>query len=401
MMQIRNTQIMAGTITADRLSDNFNLPTNQLAEGANFLQKNGSVAMTASFNFGGFKGTNIAAPTVSSDAANKGYVDSVDAGNFKKDGSVAATGAFNLGGNRITSVADPVNPQDVATKNYVDLSAQGLTGKDAVRVATTANITLSGTQTIDGIALAIGDRVLVKAQTTFASNGIYVVASGSWSRSEDAYSGNQLKGGSFVFVQEGATQADTGWVVSTDGPINIGTTGINWVQFSSAGVILAGNGLTKSGNTLSVLVPASSGLTVNGSGVAVALDGATLTKTGTGLKLTDPGAGKIYVGNAAGAATAVSITGDATLSNSGVLTITGGLKGANFVNGETPTGAINGSNANFSLSSVPVAGSERVFYNGIRLKSGSGEDYTIAGSTITMIAFIPQSGDKVMVDYIK
>jgi hypothetical protein len=86
----------------------------------------------------------------------------------------------------ITGLASPTNDSDAATKGYVDALAQGIDAKASVVVATTANITLSGTQTIDGVAVSVGDRVLVKDQSTASQNGIYLCASSTWTRTTDA-----------------------------------------------------------------------------------------------------------------------------------------------------------------------------------------------------------------------
>jgi hypothetical protein len=149
----------------------------------------------------------------------------------------------------------PVNPTDIANKSYVDSVAQGLDVKSPVLVATTANITLSGEQTIDGV-LTSSSRVLVKNQSTQSQNGIYVSSSGAWSRSSDANTWNQLVS-AFVFVEEGTTQADTGWVCTVDPGGTLGTTPVTWAQFSGAGTYLAGTGLTLSGNTFSTQIQQS------------------------------------------------------------------------------------------------------------------------------------------------
>jgi hypothetical protein len=159
----------------------------------------------------------------------------------------------DLNSQRITGLADPVNAQDAATKSYVDAFAVGLDPKPSVRVATTASITLSSTQTIDGVSLSVGNRVLVKDQSTASENGIYVVSASAWSRSSDANTDAEVTAGLFTFVEEGTAHANSGWVLATDNPITVGTTDLSFVQFSGAGQIEAGDGLTKTGNRLDVV----------------------------------------------------------------------------------------------------------------------------------------------------
>jgi hypothetical protein len=166
------------------------------------------------------------------------------------DQMAAPTAAVSLNSQRITNLADPTSAQDAATKAYVDATSQGLDVKASVRATTTANITLSGTQTIDGVALVAGDRVLVKNQTTASTNGIYVVASGGWSRSADAATSAMVSPGLFTFVEEGTAAADSGFILTTDGPITLGTTGLSFTQFTGAGQITAGAGLVKNGNII-------------------------------------------------------------------------------------------------------------------------------------------------------
>lgn len=163
-----------------------------------------------------------------------------------------ATADVSLGGFKITSLADPTAAQDAATKAYVDSVAQGLDAKQSVKAATTANITLSGAQSIDGVSIVAGDRVLVKNQSTASQNGLYVAAAGAWTRATDMDTWAEVPS-SFVFVEQGTTQADTSWVVSSDAGGTIGSTAITWVQFGSASSYLAGNGLTLTGNTFDVV----------------------------------------------------------------------------------------------------------------------------------------------------
>lgn len=163
----------------------------------------------------------------------------------------ATTADFSMNGYKLTNLADPVSDQDAATKYYVDTVAQGLDVKASVVAATTANITLSGAQTIDGVSIVAGDRVLVKNQTTQADNGIYVAASGAWARSSDADTWTELVS-AYTFVEQGTTYADTGWVCTVNAGGTLGVTAVTWSQFSGAGTYLAGTGLTLSGNTFSI-----------------------------------------------------------------------------------------------------------------------------------------------------
>lgn len=134
-----------------------------------------------------------------------------------------------------------------------DRYASGYKQKEAVRAATIANITLSGTQTVDGVALIAGDRILVKNQTAAADNGIYVVAAGVWSRSSDfdAAGPGEIEQGAAIFVQEGVTQAKTGWSLSTAPPITVGVTPLTFIQYAGANSYAAGTGLNLVGNTFS------------------------------------------------------------------------------------------------------------------------------------------------------
>ena len=188
--------------------------------------------------------------------------------------------AVAMNGQRLTGLADPTSDQDAATKAYVDATALGLDVKASARVATVGNITLSGVQTIDGVSAVAGDRVLVKGQTDASENGIYdVVSGGSWTRSSDAVDG-KLQPGAFVFVEEGTVNENSGFVVSTNGDITVGTDDIEFSQFSGAGQITAGAGMFKSGNTLDVGTASTARIVVNANNIDLATHGTAGTYNG-------------------------------------------------------------------------------------------------------------------------
>ena len=228
----------SGNITVSQvigaLNGNANTATKLLT--ARNITLTGPVTGTVSFD--GTGDVNIATTLVSS--------------NSPTFAGLSLTGNLNMGANTIQNLADPINPQDAATKAYVDASRSGLDVKVSVRAATTANIVLSGTQTVDGVSLNSGDRVLVMAQTDATANGIYVVAAGAWSRAADANSSATVTPGLFTFVEEGTTNADQGFVLANNGAITLGSTSLTFTQFSGTGEIITGPGLVKNGNTLDI-----------------------------------------------------------------------------------------------------------------------------------------------------
>ena len=161
--------------------------------------------------------------------------------------------ALNLNSQRITGLADPTAAQDAATKAYVDALINGTDWKQSVRAATTANITLSGTQTIDGVTLIANDRVLVKDQTTASWNGIYIVAAGAWSRATDADSNPEVTAGMAVFVSEGTVNGNSQWKLTTDDPITVGTTSLVFAQIGAGTTYTPGTGIDITGNVVSIV----------------------------------------------------------------------------------------------------------------------------------------------------
>lgn len=181
--------------------------------------------------------------------------------------------------NGTVSGQTPTNGAHLVTKDYADALATGLDFKQSVKAATTTNITLSGSQTIDDVAISAGMRVLVKDQTDGTQNGIYVAAAGAWTRAADADNtpSNEVTSGMFCYVEEGTVNADSGWVLATNDVITLGSTNLVFTQFTGLGQITAGNGLTKSGNTINVGGNAGR-IVVNVDDI----DLATVTDSGTG-----------------------------------------------------------------------------------------------------------------------
>ncbi len=241
-----------------------------------------------------------------------------DGANFiKKDGTVAMTGDLNLGNQKVVSVGTPTNNGDAANKSYVDTLINGLPSAYRYRnvhAATTANINLSnpGTAVFDGHTLVTGDRLLVWQQSTQSQNGIYVfdTSSTALTRASDSDAWDELVG-TLVYVDQGTTYGEARFFCTANTGGTLGSTAVTYVQ--------------------------------DGSG---------------------------------------------TLSTS------------NFVTEETPSGSINGSNTAFTLANTPTAGTLKLYLNGLRLKSGAGNDYTLSTATITMTT-APVSGDVLLADYMK
>jgi len=234
-----------------------------------------------------------------------------------------ATGNYNMGGFTLTGLpGSPSGLNDATSKQYVDSIAQGLAWKDSVRAATTTNITLSGTQTIDGVAVVVGDRVLVKNQTTTANNGVYVVASGAWTRSTDMDTGTEFPA-STVYVEEGTTLADTAWVCTTNNPVTVGTTAITFAQSAGAGTYSAGAGLVQNGNAFDVGA---------GTGITVAADSIALDTTYTDGR---------YVNTTGADSMSGKLTANGGIDSNSLSTFSGGLRQAVDPNPAIPTDVLN------------------------------------------------------------
>ena len=231
------------------------------------------------------------------------------------------SGVVDVNTSRISNVTDPTQAQDAATKAYVDAVKTGLDVKDSVVCATTANITIATAlnvgDTIDGVSLSDGDRVLVKDQTDATENGIYVAGS-SPARAGDANANGELTGGSFVFVEQGTANGDNGYVFTHNGTPTLGSTNLTVAQFSGAGQITAGAALTKTGNQLDVGVDDSS-IEVSSDALRVKSAGITNTMLAGSIDLTSKVTGTLPVAN--GGTGAASLTANRMLVANGTSAI--------------------------------------------------------------------------------
>lgn len=244
---------------------------------------------------------------------------------IQRDGSVAMTADLDLGTNKVTGLGTPSASTDAATKGYVDGVINGTKWKTPVRFLATGNTTLSGAQTVDGGTPSNGDRIGCFSQTTTTDDGIYIYnSSGAWTRADD-FAAASVQANAAFFVSEGTANADTQWTITNNAASAVvGTDNLVLAQIGAGTSYSAGSGLQLSGTTFSIF----------------------------------------------------------------------------FVNMETPSGTVNGSNDTFTLANTPVSGTVMLFKNGILLEAGSGNDYTISTATITM-ATAPVSGDKIRASYFR
>jgi mannitol/fructose-specific phosphotransferase system IIA component len=353
------------------------------------------------------------------------YLDDIVAGNtFGSNGITRIGNTFELGGilNKNTNIdvnnklftiegtagikyyADysaHYTNRSLVDKGYVDglvtQAIQGLNVKTPVRVATSSNITLSGLQTIDGVTLVAGDRVLVKDQTNAQENGVYVASASTWVRSAD-FDANPSESeiiNAFFFVSEGATYSDTGWVLTTNSPIVIDTTNLTFAQFSAAGVTQAGAGLLKTGNILSV--ETGNGIEIVGNNVSVNTNSSSgLTFQGTDLVVNAQ-----HVSTTATNSAVVKIADD---TNS--LFIDFSSYQSNVVvlsnTSNNVSGSIGYAGTSINLSGVTLKGEPRLHVNGILYKIGFNATpsnnlafFSPDGTTVRASIATIQNGDKI------
>ena len=239
----------------------------------------------------------------------------------------------------------PVNPTDIVNKSYVDAYLQGLSFKAPAQVATTANITLSGLQTIDGYTTLVGDRVLVKNQTTQQNNGIYLASASAWTRSSDAATYAELVA-AFLFIENGTSQTGSAWVSTIPQNGTLGVTPITFTQFSNTATYTAGTGLTLSNYQFNITPVGTAGtygsasnvpvFVTNASGQVTSVTNTSISIAPSQINATIPNSGltnsSITVN---GTNIALGGSGTITATASNALTIGTGLSGTSY-NGSTP-----------------------------------------------------------------
>lgn len=252
------------------------------------------------------------------------------------DQMAVPTAAVAFGSQKITGLADGVAGTDAITLQQLNAAVEGRGWKDPVRVATTANITLSGTQTIDGVAVVAGERVLVKNQTATQDNGIYIVAAGVWARSADANSVAEVNDAT-VLTEAGTVGAGDVYT-QTATIVTLGTTGQTWTKTGEGNSVYGADGttLTLSGTTFSITAGgvgatqlaasvAGNGLAGGaGTALSVNVDGTTIEISADALRIaaTAAGAGLTGAGGAAlavGAGTGISVAADAVSVDTAVV----------------------------------------------------------------------------------
>lgn len=310
----------------------------------------------------------------------------------------------NANSNKLTNLAAPTAAGDATTKAYVDALAAGVDWKASARLASTANVagTYSATggtsargqftampNSIDGISLAANDRILLKDQTTGAQNGIWSVttvgtgADGVWDRATDFDADAEVTSAATIPIAEGTTNADTVWLLTTNDPIVIGGasgTALVFTQWYTSAT--AGAGMTQSGSTLNVIATDAS-ILVNANDLAVQKSGSTLATDGSGLKVSDAGI------------TATQI--NTSVAGNGISGGGGTALAVDFVN-EDPAGTKNGVNVTFTVTTAPIASSELLFLNGVKLARTT--HYSISTTTITMVD-APQVADVLNIWYLR
>ncbi len=317
-------------------------------------------------------------PTTTLEAATKQYVDLLSVSSFN-----GRQGPVFLLSTDVTAVLG-------FDKTYVDSLVSGIQYKQAARVSSTVDVPLlSPPAAIDGVTLNSGDRILLMGQTAPEENGLYEYDSVELIRTEDADSDFEVMAGMTVFVSEGTVNADTSWVLITNDPIQVDVTPLSFAQISSAGQIIAGNGLTRTGNTMNVGTASATRIVVNADNIDLATTG---VSAGTYTKVTVDTYGRVTTGaqiNSADVITALGYTptNKAGDTISGVLTVAGSL--SNYVQFQDNAMLYIGTGGNGRMWSSPT--NDNVYLD---LAGGGTNDFYIRGTGFAnLISLSKTTGD--------
>jgi len=344
----------------------------QTARAINGVNFDGTAAITVTAAAGTLSGTTLAAGVTGSSLTSLGTIASLTA----TAGTIATT---------------PSGSTDIANKLYVDTVAQGLDAKASCVAATTADITLSGAQTIDGVSVVAGNRVLVKNQSLSQNNGLYLCAAGAWTRTTDANTWDALTS-AFTFIEQGTTNADCGFVCTANAGGTLGTTALPWSQFSGAGTFTAGTGLTLTGSVFSLTSPVAvanggTGLTSLGSGIATFLG--TPSSANLAAAVSDEtGSGALVFATSPTLVTPALGTPSA-LVGTNITGTAAGLTAGNVTTNANLTGAITSVGNATSLGSFSSAN----LASALTDETGSGANvFATSPTLVTPILGTPQSG---------
>lgn len=391
----------SGNVTALFATDSITITE---IDTTGFILTDGSNAFAAAQSMGGFKLTNLGTPTADTDAVTKAYADSIAAG-FDPKASVRFSTLLDVSG------------------TYSAVGGTGGTG-----AFTNVDFTSGTIFDLNGNTVAIGDRILVKTQSSATENGIYEVttagATGAMERAsdQDGSPAGEVSSGNFTFVELGATYAGSGWVLLGDGILTLNTDNLSWSQTSAAGSFTGGNGIDITGSTISVDLEAAGagtgGLAFDagqlrvdvGNGLELAAGGVTVTPdsttggdtapvtvaaNGVGVDVTTLDGDHLTVDytptNYTPSATPAEAADvdDLAAHLDGINTVLGTIAGGTPTQEEVTTQNITGTDTAITdtLNSTPISNSSVVlFLNGQQLVQGAGNDYTISGATITWLA---------------
>lgn len=281
------------SMLSDGRVDSIRVGENTVRIKQNDIELSGSISTEAGATV--FDGANL---RIGSDLVDTTSIDTTISPTFSNqftfNGGLELGDSIDMGNNRITNLPSPDGANQPATKGFVESIEQGLDVKDSVRASPTENIDLTSTadpNPVDGITLNDGDRVLLQAQTDAAENGIYDAVTAAdpttWVRSADADEDSEISGGLFTFAREGNANGNQSFVLTTSGSITLGTTDLDFTEFSTAGELIGGDGIFKDGNEINVVPGDFAGtfLTTTGSPANLAVS--------TGLGLEGDGSGSI------------------------------------------------------------------------------------------------------------